>query len=211
MRFRSFSTRPCPNNTQPVTISLYVQPVVFSVFWSGTTLSVEGTATERVLPWPTHCERDISNLQLAARGSVGHIGPCRRRGRVAEGGGLLNRYRVVKPYRGFESLRLRQKLLFFNILLAETHVPSTSPPIQSRFVRPVRPNISVRLRPIAKASLGRPRAQSQSTEEILHRAGRVRSPRPTSLPVETSATPLFSFCRGPNSRAAPVHVSAPFP
>jgi hypothetical protein len=27
---------------------------------------------------------------------------------VAEGGGLLNRYRVVKPYRGFESLRLRQ-------------------------------------------------------------------------------------------------------
>jgi hypothetical protein len=30
-----------------------------------------------------------------------------RRGRGAEGGGLLNRYRVVKPYRGFESLRLR--------------------------------------------------------------------------------------------------------
>ena len=29
-------------------------------------------------------------------------------GREAEGGGLLNRYRVVKPYRGFESLRLRQ-------------------------------------------------------------------------------------------------------
>ena len=34
--------------------------------------------------------------------------PHWRRGRVAEGGGLLNRYRVVKPYRGFESLRLRQ-------------------------------------------------------------------------------------------------------
>ena len=32
----------------------------------------------------------------------------RRRGRAAEGGGLLNRYRVVKPYRGFESPRLRQ-------------------------------------------------------------------------------------------------------
>ena len=30
---------------------------------------------------------------------------------MAEGGGLLNRYRVVKPYRGFESLRLRQKHL----------------------------------------------------------------------------------------------------
>src|SRR5262245_7977073 len=31
----------------------------------------------------------------------------RRGGRVAEGGGLLNRYRVVKPYRGFESPSLR--------------------------------------------------------------------------------------------------------
>ena len=29
-------------------------------------------------------------------------------GREAEGGGLLNRYTVEKPYRGFESLRLRQ-------------------------------------------------------------------------------------------------------
>ena len=29
---------------------------------------------------------------------------------MAEGGGLLNRYRVVKPYRGFESLRLRQRI-----------------------------------------------------------------------------------------------------
>ena len=30
---------------------------------------------------------------------------------MAEGGGLLNRYRVVKPYRGFESLRLRHRSL----------------------------------------------------------------------------------------------------
>ena len=37
--------------------------------------------------------------------------PYRSCGRVAEGGGLLNRYRVVKPYRGFESLRLRQTTL----------------------------------------------------------------------------------------------------
>ena len=37
--------------------------------------------------------------------------PYRRCGRVAEGGGLLNRYRVVKPYRGFESLRLRHPTL----------------------------------------------------------------------------------------------------
>ena len=49
---------------------------------------------------------------LAAHRRVGHIGLDRRRGRVAEGGGLLNRYRVVKPYRGFESLRLRQPSQF---------------------------------------------------------------------------------------------------
>jgi hypothetical protein len=35
---------------------------------------------------------------------------------VAEGGGLLNRYRVVKPYRGFESLRLRQHINNINML-----------------------------------------------------------------------------------------------
>src|SRR5882724_467007 len=34
----------------------------------------------------------------------------RRGGRVAEGGGLLNRYRALKPYRGFESPSLRQYL-----------------------------------------------------------------------------------------------------
>jgi hypothetical protein len=53
-------------------------------------------------------ESTASNLALAARDRVGHIEPSWRCGRVAEGGGLLNRYRVVKPYRGFESLRLRQ-------------------------------------------------------------------------------------------------------
>ena len=31
----------------------------------------------------------------------------RRGGRVAEGGGLLNRYRDLNPYRGFESHPLR--------------------------------------------------------------------------------------------------------
>jgi hypothetical protein len=40
-----------------------------------------------------------------------------RRGREAEGGGLLNRYRVMTPYRGFESLRLRQQSFIFNGLL----------------------------------------------------------------------------------------------
>src|SRR5947209_2584968 len=53
----------------------------------------------------------VHNLPLAARRGVGHTDRSRRRGRVAEGGGLLNRYRVVKPYRGFESLRLRHPLV----------------------------------------------------------------------------------------------------
>ena len=35
----------------------------------------------------------------------------RRGGRVAEGGGLLNRYRGLNPYRGFESPSLRQYAL----------------------------------------------------------------------------------------------------
>ena len=30
---------------------------------------------------------------------------------MAEGGGLLNRYRLVKAYRGFESLRLRHRII----------------------------------------------------------------------------------------------------
>ncbi len=37
--------------------------------------------------------------------------PCRRVGRVAEGGGLLNRYRTLKFYRGFESPTLRHQHL----------------------------------------------------------------------------------------------------
>jgi hypothetical protein len=54
----------------------------------------------------------IESRQSAACGSPPRRAYRRywRRGRVAEGGGLLNRYRVVKPYRGFESLRLRQSM-----------------------------------------------------------------------------------------------------
>src|ERR1700761_1411256 len=58
--------------------------------------------------------------------------PHWRRGRVAEGGGLLNRYRVVKPYRGFESLRLRQtgEIPGRN---ASSGYPHFNPPAMSRF------------------------------------------------------------------------------
>lgn len=53
------------------------------------------------------CDPLFRDPALAAGDRVRHIGHQRSCGRVAEGGGLLNRYRVVKPYRGFESLRLR--------------------------------------------------------------------------------------------------------
>ena len=55
---------------------------------------------------------EFPNLKTAACGSPPRRAypPRWRRGRVAEGGGLLNRYRLVKAYRGFESLRLRQPL-----------------------------------------------------------------------------------------------------
>lgn len=49
-------------------------------------------------------------------------------GRVAEGGGLLNRYRVVKPYRGFESLRLRQSYASVPGATPVRHAVGTVPP-----------------------------------------------------------------------------------
>src|SRR5260221_6538308 len=59
-------------------------------------------------------QESLNGSELGSRQSVACGLPLRRAyrpqrscGRVAEGGGLLNRYRVVKPYRGFESLRLR--------------------------------------------------------------------------------------------------------
>jgi hypothetical protein len=58
--------------------------------------------------------KSLNGSELGSAESVACGSPPRRAyrprwscGRVAEGGGLLNRYRVVKPYRGFESLRLR--------------------------------------------------------------------------------------------------------
>jgi hypothetical protein len=53
--------------------------------------------------------KERTDLNSAACGTApGRAYPAYwRRGRVAEGGGLLNRYRLVKAYRGFESLRLR--------------------------------------------------------------------------------------------------------
>ena len=57
------------------------------------------------------CLHPFAEAYVILREAASYIGrflALRRRGREAEGGGLLNRYRVVKPYRGFESLRLRQ-------------------------------------------------------------------------------------------------------
>src|SRR4051812_39948452 len=66
---------------------------------------------------PAKCWRIRAGGLLERRDVLGQKGalPARKWlewscGREAEGGGLLNRYRVVKPYRGFESLRLRHPL-----------------------------------------------------------------------------------------------------
>jgi hypothetical protein len=75
--------------------------------WSGNVVEFgQQTPASRLSRWPCHdvLARAYLGVQPKTR-SVG--GYMRRRGRAAEGGGLLNRYRVVKPYRGFESLRLR--------------------------------------------------------------------------------------------------------
>src|SRR5580693_3760011 len=50
----------------------------------------------------------VTRLQWGDASGICRDAHCAgRRGREAEGGGLLNRYRVVKLYRGVESLRLR--------------------------------------------------------------------------------------------------------
>ena len=46
---------------------------------------------------------------------------------MAEGGGLLNRYRLVKAYRGFESLRLRQ---FGANICGESHILQILPTLE---------------------------------------------------------------------------------
>src|SRR5450432_3783890 len=68
---------------------------------------------------------EFASLQSAACGSPSRRAyrPQRSCGRVAEGGGLLNRYRVVKPYRGFESLRLRQSRTELRTPLAADFTP----------------------------------------------------------------------------------------
>jgi hypothetical protein len=70
-------------------------------------------------PDPSELGGGIESTQSGACGSPPPRAyrALRRCGRVAEGGGLLNRYRVVKPYRGFESLRLRQNAVSARISL----------------------------------------------------------------------------------------------
>jgi hypothetical protein len=77
---------------------------------------------------------DVANeAQSAACGSAQcrAYPPQRSCGRVAEGGGLLNRYRLVKAYRGFESLRLRQSRLSFNSLACVAGIDALSDAISA--------------------------------------------------------------------------------
>jgi hypothetical protein len=61
----------------------------------------------RRVPWGrlgsrlTYLPREQIRIHLlASPASLGHIGPVRRRGRVAEGGSLLNCYRVISSIEG---------------------------------------------------------------------------------------------------------------
>src|SRR6185369_10326427 len=60
-------------------------------------------------------------------------------GREAEGGGLLNRYTVLKPYRGFESLRLRH---FSDAELQTRPRTATSAPVTARAFSEAKNNIT---------------------------------------------------------------------
>src|SRR5215470_480079 len=67
-----------------------------------------------ITKWRSLLTRKLTSVGAAPRRAGTHTPwrkPLMRRGgRVAEGGGLLNRYRALKPYRGFESPSLRQFL-----------------------------------------------------------------------------------------------------
>jgi hypothetical protein len=65
------------------------------------------TAVSRVGRRRQPAKLDRRRLQWVDASGICRGASRGRRGREAEGGGLLNRYRVVKLYRGFESLRLR--------------------------------------------------------------------------------------------------------
>ena len=99
---KNFQRRHCPicgADARHISISKYNQPGRLRFNFRGPQ------------PPPQSLNRsEFAGLKSAACGSRLRRAyrPYRRCGRVAEGGGLLNRYRVVKPYRGFESLRLRQ-------------------------------------------------------------------------------------------------------
>ena len=156
------------------------------------------TRPRRARPKFRSRRRDSANLPLAAKGSVGHIGGSRRRGRVAEGGGLLNRYRVVKPYRGFESLRLRHQSIARPNRLAKLHRPLNpggSP-------RPTAPRL-LRRSPVSTAdSLVQRSAHNCSTCHIHVRGSHYRCMR-TPAPgrkVRSSRSRSRSHSREPRHR-----------
>ena len=58
-----------------------------------------GTCRDEAITLPCH-SCDVGLVFLANQGPVGHIRKLRRRGRVAEGGGLLNRYTLQRRIEG---------------------------------------------------------------------------------------------------------------
>lgn len=74
---------------------------------------------------------------------------------MAEGGGLLNRYTVVKPYRGFESLRHRQTPAADNVINLDRNIRFT-------------PIADMHLPLPLQASYSAPRPEHQDVQSTLH-------------------------------------------
>lgn len=88
---------------------------------------------------------------------------------MAEGGGLLNRYTALKPYRGFESLRLRQPRL------RPLHIRQPLRVLGPLFGASRRPRRRSRGRPVPGSTVGRPDSDVRSPTRGLavpeHRSG----------------------------------------
>src|SRR6185437_9845105 len=118
---------------------------------------------------------------------------CKRSGgREAEGGGLLNRYRVEKPYRGFESLPLRLQARrsaggpAFFVMLSSPLCRVTAWPPTPRLAFDSRP------RPRAFCTWGAPARRSSTG----------------SMPASSAGSSCCAS-KTPTARAAPTRARAP--
>jgi hypothetical protein len=140
---------------------LAVRPRLISLLAFG--LWIGGRVFESVRA-PSPCNGRRCRAYLSARFSRG------RRGREAEGGGLLNRYRVVKLYPGFESLRLRQPIdLHRNFVFDRRRTGGTKGQRRGEFRANWQPGAEA-------SSLSSPMAASMARQRRTGRRGRTGGP-----------------------------------